>query len=77
MDKTPAELKLSTPHPADTAILAMSSLRLGNQEDADRYHTQLLELMEHEAWKDDPESLSFLNEVETQIMNFMSCLKQI
>ena len=62
-EKTPKEFNLPSAHPADLAILAMSHHKLGEDAKAQEFHEQVNTSMEFEAFKSDPECISFSTEV--------------
>ncbi len=66
LKRTPGEMQppLPTPYPGDLAILAMSYLKLGEPEPANRYREDLNQAIKLEVFRDDQEVQSFVNEVE-------------
>lgn len=54
---------IAATQPIVYAILAMSHLQLGNKEEAAKYRKQLTEVMKLDRYKDDEESLGFVEEV--------------
>ncbi len=59
LELTPKEMNLPCPHPGDLAFLAMSHLKLGNQDNAAEFRTQFNEAMKQDIFKQDVECLRF------------------
>ena len=65
VELTPKEAGLPSPHPSDYAFIAMSHFKLGDKEKANEYRVKLNEAMKLNAFKNDEECLSFVQEVKS------------
>ena len=67
VEKTPGEMGLPGPHPADFAFIAMSHHKLGNEALAEEFKDKAVAGSQAEAFKKDPEIIAIMKELQTLI----------